>query len=87
MNNYYVSAGPLETLHIATLGNAQIAGIDNLTGSIEKGKLADMIILDENPADNLKALRNISTVMKSGKIVKGKLKKNKEIEHLLDSIL
>lgn len=85
--NKYVGACSLETLHIATLGNAQIAGIDTLTGSIEEGKLADMIILNENPADNLASLRNVSMVMKSGKIVKGKLKKNKEIDHLLDSIL
>ena len=85
--NKYVGASILDTLHIATQGNAQIAGVDNMTGTIEPGKLADMIVLDKNPAKNLESLRTVSTVIKSGKIVKGKLKKNKEIDAVLDSIM
>lgn len=83
----YVGASILDTLHTATQVNAQIAGVDNITGTIEPGKLADMIILDKNPAEDLKALRNVSMVIKNGKTVKGRLKKNKEIDDLLDSIL
>lgn len=83
----YVGASTLETLHTATGGNARIAGIDKFVGTIEPGKLADMIVVKQNPAENLEALRNVSMVIKSGKAVKGKLKKNAEVDALLDGIL
>ena len=35
---------------------AELLGIDHLTGSVETGKLADLIIIDENPLENLKVL-------------------------------
>lgn len=85
--NRYVGASALDTLHIATQVNAQIAGIDGLTGTIEPGKLADMIVLDENPVEDLKVLRSVSMVIKSGNIVKGKIKRNKDTDALLDRIL
>lgn len=46
-----------------------------------------MIVLENNPADNLEALRNVSLVIKNGKSIKGKIKKNHHIDALLDSIL
>ncbi len=55
-------------LYTATLGNAKIAKIDNVTGSIEKGKYADIIIMKENPLDNIEALRNLSYVIAKVKI-------------------
>ncbi len=61
--------------------------MDNTLGTIEPGKQADMIVLDKNPLLNLKYLKNVSMVIKDGKTVKGKLKKNKEIDQLLDSII
>lgn len=82
----YIGADARETLHTATLKNAQIVGIDHLTGSIEPGKLADMIILDKNPLDDLSVLRNVSMVIKSGKEVKGKPKKSAKIDALLDGM-
>ncbi len=85
--NKYVGASTKETLHIATQGNAKIVGLDNTLGTIEPGKQADMIVLDKNPLLNLKYLKNVSMVIKDGKTVKGKLKKNKEIDQLLDSII
>lgn len=83
---HYIGVSNLETLHIATLKNAQIAKVDDKVGSIEIGKNADFIILKENPADNLKALRNISMVVKNGKVVKGKVKRKVEIDKVLDSM-
>ena len=47
---------PLEIIQSATLNGAEVLGIDHLTGSIELGKLADLIIVDENPLENLKVL-------------------------------
>ena len=53
-------------LHTATLINAQIAGIDNITGSIEKGKCADLIVTAGNPIEDIQALRNVDMVMSHG---------------------
>ncbi len=55
-------------LYSATLGNAKIAGIDHITGSIEPGKCADFIVTSENPLTNLTNMRNIDMVMAFGKL-------------------
>ena len=47
---------PLEVIQSATLNGAEALGISNSTGSIEVGKLADVIVVDENPLANLKVL-------------------------------
>ena len=47
---------PLEVIQSATLNGAEALGISNSTGSIEVGKLADIIVVDENPLANLKVL-------------------------------
>ena len=43
-----------------------MAGIDDETGSIEVGKSADMIVMEENPLDDLLALRHIESVIMRG---------------------
>lgn len=85
--NQYVDESTKDTIYTATLGNAKIAGIADEVGSIEPGKSADMIVVDENPFNDLKVLRNVTMVIKNGEVVKGKVKKDKEIEDLLDGIL
>ena len=55
-------------LYSATLGNARIAGIDRITGSIEAGKCADLIVTEENPLTNLTNLRKVDMVMAFGKL-------------------
>lgn len=47
---------PLEVVRAATLAGAELLGIDDVTGSIEPGKRADLLIVDENPLTNLKLL-------------------------------
>ncbi len=47
---------PLEVIRSATLAGAEALGLDDEIGSIEIGKRADMIIIDENPLVNLKVL-------------------------------
>lgn len=74
-------------LHTATLGNARIVGIDNETGSIEKGKSADFVVTEKNPLDNLEALRSISAVVFRGKYYADpKVKKMANVEAELDKL-
>jgi imidazolonepropionase-like amidohydrolase len=47
---------PLEVIRSATLYGAQALGADKEIGSVEVGKLADIILLDENPLQNLQCL-------------------------------
>ncbi|MAU64351.1 MAG: amidohydrolase [Flavobacteriaceae bacterium] len=47
---------PLEVIKAATLNGAEALGADKLIGSVEVGKLADLIIIEENPLENLKTL-------------------------------
>jgi len=47
---------PLEVIRAATLNGAQALGMDKETGSVEIGKLADFVIIDQNPLENLQVL-------------------------------
>lgn len=67
--------------------NAKIAGVSKETGSISIGKSADLLIIDQNPLDNLEALRNPELVIYKGKIIKGHNKKYSKIENKLDIVL
>lgn len=72
-------------LYTATLQNAILAGISDVTGSIDAGKQADMIVVKENPLDDLNALKNIDIVFTKGNMVHPKIKRDKEIEKRLDA--
>ncbi len=76
------------SLYSATLGNARIAKIDNITGSIEPGKSADMIVCDGNPLENFARLRKLDMVVSQGKIInKPKIKKFANVERELDKFI
>jgi imidazolonepropionase-like amidohydrolase len=47
---------PLEVIRAATLDSAEFLRIDKTTGSVEIGKRADLLIVDQNPLENLKVL-------------------------------
>ena len=74
---YYVEAGmtPLQALRAATIEPARMLGADDNIGSLEVGKYADILALEKNPAEDITALRNISLVMKGGKVYRNKLDK------------
>ncbi|MCX2680197.1 amidohydrolase family protein [Galbibacter sp. EGI 63066] len=59
-----------EILEAATINAAFGYGKDNLIGNIEKGKLADMILLAENPLESIENLNTIELIFKNGKIIK-----------------
>ncbi len=47
---------PLEVIRAATLNGAEALGVSDKIGSVEVGKLADFVLIDENPLKNLKVL-------------------------------
>ena len=47
---------PLEVVRAATLGGAEGLGMADEVGTVEVGKMADLVVVDENPLENLKVL-------------------------------
>lgn len=62
-----VGVSPFDCIKIATLNNAIYLGKENEMGSIEKGKVADLLLLDADPSIDIKNFRAISAVYKNGK--------------------
>ncbi len=62
---------PMEVLRAATLTGAEGLGYAADLGSIEKGKLADLVILDKNPLDDIRNTTSIRYVMKNGELYEG----------------
>ena len=72
----------------ATKRSAELTDIDSITGSIEKGKAADLIVTAQNPLKDLKALRNLEMVISGGRFIEhAKIKKRKQVEAELDKFL
>lgn len=69
---YMVEAGmpPMEAIRSATQVNAAILGMADRLGTIEKGKLADIVAVDENPLVNIRTMESVSFVMKDGIVYK-----------------
>ena len=66
----YVRAGipPAEVLRMATLTPAVVMGVNKDRGVIAAGKLADMILIDGDPTQNIRDIRKTTTVIKGGKV-------------------
>jgi imidazolonepropionase-like amidohydrolase len=62
---------PIEALRAATIDGARYLGLDAELGSIEKGKLADLIVLERNPLENIRNSETISLVMLNGRLYEG----------------
>ncbi len=65
---HFVEAGlpPLEVLRIATQEAAAAVGADDDLGTIEPGKLADLVLLDANPLEDIRNTQTIWRVIKGG---------------------
>ncbi len=81
----YVGASNAFALYTATARSAELAGIGDVTGTVETGKCADLIVTKENPLKDLRALRNIDMVVVRGEMIEHpKVKKRKNVEAELD---
>ncbi|HNP35938.1 MAG TPA: amidohydrolase family protein [Woeseiaceae bacterium] len=69
---YYVEYGltPEEAIIAATVNAADLIGMGDELGTLEPGKIADLIAVDVNPLENISALKNVSLVIQGGQIVK-----------------
>ena len=84
----YVGASNAFALYTATKRSAELLGIGDVTGSIEKGKRADFIVTKNNPLDDLRALRSLDYVVARGKVYRDpKVKANKKVAAELDKFL
>ena len=67
---HYVDGGltPFQALQTATTNSAQALGALSDLGSIEVGKLADMIVVDGNPLQDIKATRKVRITVRNGEV-------------------
>lgn len=84
----YVGVSNAFAIYTATRRSAELAGIGHITGSIEKGKSADMLVISGNPLEDLRALRYPEMVITRGTILNHpKISKRKQVEAELDKFL
>ena len=63
--------GPLGALDLASRQGAAYLGLEHELGTVEDGKLADLVVLDENPLEDIRATTAIHLVIKDGRIYDG----------------
>ena len=84
----YVGVSNAFALYTATCRGAEMAGIGDITGTLEPGKCADMIVVEKNPLEDLRVLRNVDMVIVQGKVIRApKVKKKQIVETELDKFL
>jgi imidazolonepropionase-like amidohydrolase len=69
-----IGMSPMEAIQAATSKSAECLGISKRTGAIRPGFEADLIVLDNNPLDDINAVRDVLLVVNDGKIAVNHLK-------------
>jgi imidazolonepropionase-like amidohydrolase len=62
----YAGLAPAAVLKAATINGAKALGVEHRLGSVEAGKLADLVVVSGNPIEDIKAARNVKFVIKGG---------------------
>ena len=60
---------PIDAIRMATMNNAILLRRDHEIGSIDKGKIADLLIVDGDPSTNISDTRNIVHIFKGGRLI------------------
>ncbi|MDE2969459.1 MAG: amidohydrolase family protein, partial [Chloroflexota bacterium] len=61
---------PTQAIQSATLNNAELLCIDDQVGTVDAGKLADLIVVDGDPSVDIMAIGNVTAVFRGGERVK-----------------
>ena len=84
----FVGVSERFALYTATLRNAQLLGLGDVTGSIEPGKSADMIVCAANPLEDLCALRHVDMVVARGQLIRHpRVSRKAQVDRELDKFL
>ena len=71
----------MEALQTATLNPAKFLGMEDRLGTVEKGKVADLVLLDANPLDDIRNTQKIAAV-----IVNGRYLSRAELDKMLKEV-
>jgi imidazolonepropionase-like amidohydrolase len=80
---FMVAAGltPFEALQTATINPAEFLGLSKTLGTVEEGKIADLVLLDANPLENIASTKRIAAVVSSGRFLD-----RKALDDLLEGV-
>ena len=62
-------ATPMQAIKAATAMSALTCGVDDKLGTVEVGKIADLIVVGANPLENIDNMRQLQMVFKDGRLV------------------
>ncbi|OWR32784.1 amidohydrolase [Saccharibacillus sp. O23] len=83
----FAGIGEAKAIDLATRSNAEILGLGRELGTIELGKKADLLVLEQNPLEQIRALANPYQVLLNGKSVDLRpVRKFAEVDELLDRL-
>lgn len=82
----YTSLSPKQVIDCVTKSNAEILGIDHITGTVDIGKQADLIVLERNPLEVIQTLSEVKMVLIKGHLIKNPtVSRINKVDKLLNS--
>ncbi|WP_337032614.1 amidohydrolase family protein [Paenibacillus illinoisensis] len=88
--DYYIKQTNLsnkQLIDMVTRTNAKILGIEDVTGTVDIGKQADLIVLDQSPLENIEALSDVRMVMVKGNLIQSpSVTRIQQVDDVLNSV-
>lgn len=63
---------PMQIIVASTINAATVSGMETKLGTLQPGKIADVLVLDGNPLEDIQALTHIKMVIHPGKVIRDK---------------